>query len=155
MKTQLLSTAVFSSSEIQIHYKRPLYSSMVHITCAEDADRVLREFLNPNQLDLKECFWVLLLSRASRLLGISLISVGEVSGVAVNIKEIFQLSLLTHASSVIVAHNHPSGNLEPSKNDIKMTEKIAHGLSLLEVTLLDHIVITSEGFTSFANDGLL
>ncbi len=155
MKTQLLSTAVFSSSEIQIHYKRPLYASMKHISRADDAEEVLREFSDANLIDLKECFWVLLLSNSNRLLGISLISVGATSGVLVGIKEIFQLSLLTNTSNVIICHNHPSGTLKPSPKDIEITKKIKHGLSLLDVTLLDHIIITSEGFTSFANQDLL
>ena len=155
MKTHLPSTVVFSSSEIEIHYKRPLYSSMKSISCADDANDALREFVNPNQLDLKECFWVLLLSRANSLLGISLISVGGVSSVMVNVKEIFQLSLLTNASYVIIAHNHPSGKLKASAQDIVITEKIRHGLSLLEVTLIDHLIITSESFVSMANEGIL
>jgi len=155
MKIQLLSTAVFSSSEIEIHYKRPLYASMKHIGKATDAEEVLREFSDANRIDLKECFWVLLLSHSNRLLGISLISVGTTSGVLVGIKEIFQLSLLTNASNVIIAHNHPSGTLKPSSKDIEITEKIKHGLSLLDINLLDHIIITSESFTSFANQDLL
>lgn len=155
MKTQLLSTAVFSSSEIEIHYKRPLYASMKHISRADDAEQVLREFSDANRIDLKEYFWVLLLSYSNRLLGISLISIGTTNGVMVGIKEIFQLSLLTNASNVIIAHNHPSGILKPSSKDIEVTKKIKHGLSLLDVNLLDHIVVTSEGFTSFANEDLL
>ena len=109
MKTQLLSTAVFSSSEIQIHYKRPLYSSMKYIRQAEDAVEIVREFSDANRIDLKEFFWVILLNRANRVLGISEIAMGTTSSVVVDIKEICQLALLTSAMQVVVAHNHPSG----------------------------------------------
>jgi len=155
MKTQLLSTAVFSSSEIQIHYKRPLFDSMKWVTNALDANEILRQYIDPNIIDVKEHFYVMLLNNANRVLGISLISIGELRGTMVNIKEIFQLTLLTHADYVILAHLHPSGLLKPSDNDIEITEKIQYGLSLLDVTLLDHLIITSESFFSFANEGLL
>ena len=155
MKTQFPSTAVFSSSEIQIHYKRPLFSAMRYISCAEDVNSILVDFVDLTRIDLKEFFWVLLLNHANRLLGVSEISIGNLSGVAVNVKEIFQLTLLTNASSVIVAHNHPSGNLKPSNRDREITKKIKSGLSVLDVSLLDHLIISSESFYSFVHEGLL
>ncbi len=151
----LPSTELLGSSEIEIHYKRPLFSSMKNITRAEDAVCVLRIFSDANRIDVKEHFYVMLLNNANRLIGISLISIGNISSTVVNVKEIFQLTLLTQSTHIILCHNHPSGKLELSKNDIKITEKIKHGLSLLDVTLLDHIIITSESFMSFANEGLL
>lgn len=155
MKTQYLSTAVFSSSEIQIHFKRPLFSAMRYVSCAEDANSILVDFIDVDRIDLKEFFWVLLFNRANRLLAISEISIGDLTSVAVNVKEIFQLSLLTNASSVIIAHNHPSGNLNPSNRDKEITKKIKLGLSVLDVTLLDHIIISSESFYSFGQEDLL
>ncbi|NQX93251.1 MAG: hypothetical protein HRT74_14210, partial [Flavobacteriales bacterium] len=80
MKTQLPSTAVFSSSEIHIHYKRPLFDSMEHITNARDANRIMRIFIDPNTIDVKEHFYAMFLNNANRLLGISLISIGELKG---------------------------------------------------------------------------
>ena len=155
MKTQLPSTAVFSSSEIQIHYKRPLYDSMSYITHAGDADRILKTFIDMHRIDLKEFFWVVLLNQANRVLGISEIAMGTTSGVLVNVKEICQLALLTCATHLIVCHNHPSGNLSASVSDKEMTTKIKEALTLFDITLLDHIIITSESFYSFANEGLL
>ena len=155
MKSELPSKYLVGGSEIELHYKRPLFSSMDYITCAEDIDIVLREYINLETLDVKEYFWLILLSNGNRISGIALISIGTVSSVVVNIKEIFQIALLSHASKVIVAHNHPSGVLKPSVNDREVTDKIQRGLKTLEIELLDHLIITSEGFTSFAQEGFL
>jgi DNA repair protein RadC len=155
MKTQLPSTAVFSSSEIQIHYKRPLFNSMRYITNAGDADRILRMFVDLDRIDLKEFFWVILMNRANRVLGISEIAMGGTSSVVVDVKEICQLALLTSSIHVLVAHNHPSGRLSASVTDKEITIKIKEALQLFDITLLDHLIITSELFYSFANEGIL
>ncbi len=155
MKTQVLATAILSSSEIKIHYKRPLYDSMKHISKADDVVAVIREFSDTNCIDFKEFFWVILLNRANRVLGISEIAIGSSSGVSVNIREICQLALLTASTQLIVAHNHPSGKLDPSKADKNITAKIKEALALLDIVLLDHVVVTSEAFFSFANENLL
>lgn len=141
--------------EIEIHYKRPLFESMTHIKSAEDAVKGLREFINVKQLDVKECFWVLLLTNANRLLGISQVAVGTSTGVLINSKEIFQLALLTHATAVIVCHNHPSGHLKISESDKQQTRRLQELTKIMEINLLDHIILTSESFLSFANEGKL
>ncbi len=155
MKTNLPATTIFSSSEIQIHYKRPLYSEMKLICSAESAEKIIREFADPNRIDLKEFFWVMTLTNANRLLGISEIASGSSSGVIVSIKEILQLALLTSAVSLIIFHVHPSGNLNISAGDKRITSKLKKAAELMEITLLDHIIISSEGFVSFAQEGLL
>lgn len=155
MKTKLPATTIFSSSEIQIHYRRPLYDSMKHICSAESAQKIIREFADPNRIDLKEFFWVLLLSNSNRLLGISETASGSTRGVVINIKEILQLALLTNASAIIVSHVHPSGNLNISSSDKRLTQKLQQLADIMEITLLDHIIITSEGFVSFSQEGLL
>ncbi|MCL7753084.1 JAB domain-containing protein [Polaribacter sp. Z022] len=150
-----LSTRLMGCSEIEIHYKRPLFSEMKTIATAQDVNTILRSYINPKLIDVKEFFWVVFLSRANCVLGISTINCGDVHGVTVNIREILQLTLLTHASQIIVAHNHPSGKLIPSKKDEKITNKIAEGVVLFDVKLLDHLIITSESFLSFANEGMM
>lgn len=155
MKSKNLSTYLMGCSEIEIHYKRPLFSEMKTIATAQDVNTILRSYINPKLIDVKEFFWVVFLSRANCVLGISTINCGDVHGVTVNIREILQLTLLTHASQIIVAHNHPSGKLIPSKKDEKITNKIAEGVVLFDVKLLDHLIITSESFLSFANEGMM
>lgn len=155
MKTNLPSHDLMRPYEVQLHYKRPIFSSMKSISNAKDANTILKQFINLNQIDVKEFFWVIFLTRANRILGISTIGCGNASGVIVNIKEIFQLTLSTNASQIIVAHNHPSGKLIPSENDKHITQKLKEGLLLFDAQLLDHLIITSESFLSFADQGIL
>jgi len=134
--------------EVQVHYKRPLYNKTKKIESSETAETILREFMDKKRIDHKEFFFVMLLTNANQVLGISEIAVGSSNAVNVNIKEIFQLVLLTNASGIIVAHNHPSGKLEASQADISITKKLKEASKILDVTLLDHLIITSEGFVS-------
>jgi len=154
MKT-LPSTELLGSSKIKIHYKRPHLNQMHRISSAYDADTILRKYINLKQLDLRECFWVMLLTNANRVLAISEVATGTSRGVQTNPKYIFQLALLTNASAIIVAHNHPSGNLNFSKRDISETKKLQRLAKLMDITLLDHIIITSESFVSFVEEGEL
>lgn len=155
MKPILLSTELFSSSEIELHYTRPLYSKMCFVGCAEDAVRLLKSYVNPNQLDLREHFWVILMTNANRVISICEVASGTTLGVQTNIKYILQLVLLTNAVNVILSHSHPSGNLKVSARDIKETKKFLRLAKLMDITLLDHIIITSESFSSFATEELL
>lgn len=155
MKTTNLSTHLMSCNEVELHYKRPIFSEMKSISSSEDVEVFLRNYIHPNLIDVKEFFWVIFLSRANRVLGVSTIGSGDVYGVMVNIREIFQLTLSLHASSIVVAHNHPSGKLDPSKKDIQITTKLKRGLSLFDVKLLDHLILTSESFLSFSDQGIL
>lgn len=151
MKTQLLSTVVFSSSEIHIHYKQPLFSSMKNISCAEGTQRIIQSFLNPDILYAKEYFYVMPLNNSNRLLEISLISTGVISSTVVNIKEIFQLSLLSYVATVIIVHNHVSGKLNPSTSNLRVVEKIAHRLSVFGFKTLRSHYYLKHHFTSFFN----
>jgi DNA repair protein RadC len=119
----------------------------------DDASRIFRESIDLRKIDLKEFFWVMLLSHSNNVLGISEIGKGNASAVIVNIKEIFQLAIRGNASSVILCHNHPSGNLNPSQADIRLTKKIQEAGQLLEISILDHIIITTEGHTSLMEKG--
>ena len=151
----LPSTELLGSSQIEIHYQRPHLQEMQHISCAKDVDEILRTYINLKQLDLRECFWVILLTNANRVLAISETAQGPSRCVLVNQKYIFQLALLTNASAIILAHNHPSGKLNFSKTDITETKKIQKLANLMEITLLDHIVISSESFVSMAEENEL
>lgn len=137
--------------EVEIHYKRPVLNDNLKIKSSEDSVRVLRQFIDTKRIDYKEFFWVLLLNNSNQLLGISEIAVGSTNGVTVNIKEVFQLALLTNATCIIVAHNHPSGKLKASESDKRITQKLMKASKLLDLTLLDHIIITSEDFMSYSD----
>lgn len=102
-----------------------------------------------------EEFWILLLNRANRVVRKHQISQGGVVGTVVDPKIIFRVALEELSSGIIVAHNHPSGNLTPSQADLELTKKLKEGGRLLEIQLLDHIIIAGQKYFSFADEGLL
>lgn len=155
MKTKITKIISKPMHEIELHYKRPLMDGMTKITNAEEAHNCFKQYINPNRIDLKEFFWVIFLTNANQVLGIAEIGSGTDKGVRVNVKEIFQLALTSNSSAIIVAHNHPSGKLIISSSDKEMTERIKKICILFSITLIDHLIITSESFSSFQEEGLL
>jgi len=114
------------------------------------------EVFQPNLADSPfEEFWILLVNRANKIIGKYQISQGGVSGTIADPKRIFHLALENLASGIILCHNHPSGNIQPSQPDIKLTKKIKEGSLLLEINLLDHIIIGDENYYSFADNGMM
>ena len=102
-----------------------------------------------------EEFWLLMLNRANRVIRKVKISEGGVSGTVVDPKKIFQICLEQHATSIILGHNHPSGNTQPSEADNKITKKIKDCGLLLDVAVLDHIIVGDDRYYSFADEGSL
>lgn len=141
--------------EVEVIYKRPAISSMEDIKSSKDAKEVFRKLINEEKIDLKEFFMVALLSRNNNVLGVSNISTGNASGTIINVREILQLAIKTNSSSIIVCHNHPSGNLKASDCDIEITKKIKEACGMCDIALLDHIILTSESYSSLADDGLI
>lgn len=141
--------------EVTIHYKRPNVSVMPKIDSSKDAENVIRSIVDVSRIDHKEFFWVILLSRGNRVLGVAKTAEGSTEGVSVNLKEIFQLTIKSNAAAVILCHNHPSGNLQPSQADVSITKKVKEFAKLLDVAVLDHLIITTEGYYSFVDEGVL
>jgi DNA repair protein RadC len=113
------------------------------------------EFMKPSMMDLPhEEFWLLLLNRANSIIKKELISRGGISGTVVDTKIIFKTAVVNYASSIIICHNHPSGNLKPSDADLKITKNIKEAGKIMEIPLLDHLIITENGFYSFADEGI-
>ncbi|HCW07531.1 MAG TPA: hypothetical protein DGG95_09235 [Cytophagales bacterium] len=102
-----------------------------------------------------EEFWVLLLNRANRLIKKKRVSEGGVSGTVADPKIIFKLAVEELASGIIVAHNHPSGNLKPSDSDMNLTKKLKEAGKVLEVGVFDHIIVAQQKYFSFADEGLI
>lgn len=114
------------------------------------------DLLKGDFMDLPhEEFWVLLLNRANRVVKKKRISEGGVSGTVADPKIIYKLALEDLASGVIVAHNHPSGNLTASQSDLDLTRKLKEAGKFLEIQLLDHLIITNQKYISFADEGLM
>lgn len=102
-----------------------------------------------------EEFWVLLLNRANKPIDIRMVASGGVSATIVDVKIILKLGIEKLASSIIIAHNHPSGNLTPSDSDKEITYKIKNACKLIEMPLLDHLIVTDKSFFSFSDEGIL
>ncbi len=112
--------------------------------------------LAPNIQDLgHEEFWILLLNRSNGVIAKERISMGGISGTVVDAKLIFKKALDVLACSIILCHNHPSGNLKPSQADIDITRKLKGAGENLEISVLDHLIISEMGFYSFADEGIL
>jgi len=102
-----------------------------------------------------EEFWIILLNRANRVLGQKMISEGGVSGTVVDPKKIFKMALEHHACGIILGHNHPSGNIQPSESDIRITQKLLDAGKLLEIAVLDHIILADNQYYSFSDEGAI
>jgi len=130
-------------------------------TCQEKRIKInssqnVYDVMKPDLLDQKlEQFWLVLLNRANYILQKIQISLGGISGTVADPKVIFKYALDNHASSIILVHNHPSGNLKPSEADIKLTSKMKDAGKLLEMPILDHLIFTDQGFFSFADQNYL
>jgi DNA repair protein RadC len=102
-----------------------------------------------------EEFWIIMLNKANRVIRNCNISEGGISGTVVDPKKIFKIALDHHASSIILGHNHPSGNIQPSEADQKITKKIKDAGNMLDVAILDHLIIGDDRYYSFADEGLI
>lgn len=108
-----------------------------------------------NMIYLQEVFCVMLLDQKCGVIGIKEISRGGISGTFVDAKSVFSIALLTYASSIVLAHNHPSGNLRPSAPDIDLTSNLIKCGKMLDIQVQDHLIITPEGYYSFADEGII
>ena len=126
----------------------------VKITCSTDCEKYARQFYHED-IDIYESVFLILLNRANNTVGYAKISQGGVAGTVIDVKIICKYALDTLCSSVILVHNHPSGNTKASSQDLTITSKTKKALALIDVSLLDHIIITEEAYTSMADDGLI
>jgi DNA repair protein RadC len=98
---------------------------------------------------------MIILNRANEIIGYSKISSGGTAGTVVDAKVIFTKALLAGGHSIILAHNHPSGNLEPSEQDIKLTKQLVKAGEVLEIRVLDHLILTDKGYYSMNDKGVM
>lgn len=127
-------------------------TEVISITSSKDAFEVLL----PVFADLNhEEFWILILNQANRVIGKQLISKGGLAGTVADPKIIFKTAIEHNAAFIILAHNHPSGNLKPSGQDINITKKLVEGGKMLDLQVLDHLILTDRAYYSFGDEGLI
>jgi DNA repair protein RadC len=147
---------MFKVPEIEITYTPKLkVSQLPIITEPDQAYQILIDRWDKGKIQFVEQFKILLLNNNNRVLGIYNVSSGGISNTAIDPKVVFIAALNTCSTSIILAHNHPSGNLKPSKSDVIQTIKLQKAGYLLDIIVLDHLIITSEGYTSLSKEGYL
>ena len=141
-------------AELKISYSRnPLECEQIIISNSRTAANAFRTIFK--DIEYRESAYVILLSRTSEIIGFYLLSIGDLTSCVIDPKIVFQAALLANASNIIIAHNHPSGNLIASNNDYEITSKIKAAGKFLDLQLLDHIIITRDSYYSFADAGIL
>ena len=134
-------------------YKKKVNPS-VKIIDSASTYKYIKGFL-PSEVNYKEFFHVIYLNAQNMILGYEKIGEGGITGVVADVRLIFSGALLSGATSIIVTHNHPSGNLKASSQDIGITRRIVEIGRLMEIPMLDHIITTEDGYLSFTDEGML
>lgn len=147
---------MFKVAEVELIYRLPPnIRERPIVSTTAIAHEVLRNHWDLNKIDLQEEFKILLLNKRNACLGLVEIATGGVSHCQVDSKLIFASALKANASSIILAHNHPSGNLKESSSDIVLTTRLVNGAKLLDLKVLDHMILTSASYISFLDKGLM
>jgi len=142
------------TAALELGSRRRHAEAMEHpvIDGSESAYRIIEPALSSLR---HEVFLVLYLNRANKVIGQKIHSVGGIAGTIVDVRLLFREALMMEASALILGHNHPSGNKNPSRSDIVLTKKIKDAGALMEIQLLDHIIVTPNAYFSFTDAGLL
>ena len=143
-------------AEVELVYRTKVKPSQrPKITTSVDAYEILQKIWNRDKIELVEEFKVLLLNRSNKVLGVLDASSGGITGTVADPRIILTAAIKANAVGIVLSHNHPSGSVKPSRADEELTVKIREAARFLDMTVLDHIIITSEGYYSFADEGLL
>lgn len=143
-------------AEVELVYKTTVKPSQrPKINSVKDCYQLLKELWDENTIEMQEQFKVMLLNRGNKVIGVYEASSGGLTGTVADPRLILAAAIKSLAVSIILSHNHPSGNLKPSRADEELTQKIKVAASYHDIRVIDHIIITSEGYYSFADEGVL
>ena len=141
--------------ELSIGYRRAA-TKRIKVTRASEVVEFARTyFYSQDVIEYVEKFFVIFVDRSNQIYAWKEMSTGGLSGTVADPRTIFQAALLCHSTAIFACHNHPSGNVQPSAADIGLTKKLCEAGKVLEITVLDHIIVTTDSFYSFADDGLI
>lgn len=152
------NTNISNLGEVTLNYKyhNPSIKDRPLITNSSDAVEVIKLVIDMQRIALQEQFIVIYLNQANKVIGTMNVFSGSIKSTVIDIKLILASGILLMSSGVIVAHNHPSGNLKPSREDLALTKRLSTALQYMEMKLVDHFIITpDDNYLSFANEGLL
>lgn len=143
-------------AEVELVYKTKVKASeRPKVTSSKDIYNILKQVWDENKIDMLEEFKVIFLNRANRVTGVYDASSGGITGTVADPRLILAAAIKSLSVSIVLSHNHPSGNLKPSRADEELTIKIKEAASYHDIKVLDHIIITSEAYYSFADEGLI
>lgn len=146
------SITVMAALELGKRRKQQSVKERQQIICSKD----IYEIFQPVMCDLeREEFWILLLNQAAKLIDKIRISTGGIDGTYADVRTILREALLQRATQIVVAHNHPSGNIRPSQPDKTLTEHIRKAAGTMNIRLIDHVIVCEDAYFSFADEGLL
>jgi DNA repair protein RadC len=141
--------------EVKVSYN-PIKAELPRITTSKEAYDYLCRSFDADTMGMCEEFIVLLLNRNNRVLGYYKLSKGGLGGTVVDLRLLFGTALKAMASGLILAHNHPSNNLKPSNEDLRITQRIKEAGKLLDVQVMDHLILgTNDNYVSFTDEGWL
>lgn len=126
----------------------------IKIRSSQDAFNFCRQFYN-DDIEIYESSFILLMNRANTTIGFAKISQGGITGTVIDPRIVAKYAVESLATGIILCHNHPSGNLEPSVQDKEYTKKIKEALKLLDIQVFDHLILVDKSFYSFADEGIL
>lgn len=156
MKSVLTASENYIVSNISLNYfPKVKTSERPQVNQPEQSCQLFRESWGKQTIELQEQFKIMMLNRNNRVLGIFHVSSGGIDSTVVDLRLIFSAALLCNAQKIILAHNHPSGSLRPSAADSRINKKIQDCALLFNMEIVDHLIITVEGFLSMNQQGLL
>ena len=139
--------------ELKISYKRlPLIDS---ITCSDDIYNFFMKHWDKGTLEMQEQVYVMCMDSNNGVICYKRIGIGNDRESIIDVKLAMACAIGCYCSKIVVAHNHPSGSLRPSQDDIEATYKLNKATLVMDIVLMDHLIITTRGYYSFYNDGLL
>ncbi|HVX27199.1 MAG TPA: JAB domain-containing protein [Parafilimonas sp.] len=141
-------------AEIKVSYQ-PNKADKPVIATSLNAYHFFKGFYMGETICMQEQFSVMYLNRANKVLGVYVISKGGITGTVVDIRLTLAVALKTLATSILLCHNHPSGNLKPSQADKDLSMRIKEAAALMDIKVMDHIILTQDSYFSFADEGLL
>ncbi len=151
-----MSTVNKTLNEISVSYSKKNFYNEKIITSL-NLHELIRKIYSSSEciIDFKEYFFIILLNRNNLVIGYNMLSAGGISGTVVDIRIAFAIALKSLATSMVIVHNHPSGNLKPSQQDITITKQFKDAGRIMDIAIIDHIIIADSGYFSFADQGML
>lgn len=146
----------FNVAEVQLSYK-PHFKAQERpqVNSAKQAYQILLDSWDKSLINYLEQAKMILLNRNNRVLGLVDLSTGGGGSTVMDSKVIFAVALKATATSIIIAHNHPSGNIRPSSQDITVTEKLVKAAKILEIDIHDHLILSENSYFSMAEEGMM